>query len=317
LLPHFGEKCDVNLVIKGAVKAEKLGFDSVWVRDHMIFYPHGMEGENNNFLEPFSTLSIVSNQTSRLTLGTGTLIPIRHPILTAKYLMTLSQISGGRVIAGFGAGTFKGEYDALGYPFDKRPEFVREHIEVVKKLMKEDDVTYNGQFFKFQHVTLNPKPVKEIPIWYGGGTPAAARRAVTYCDGWIPGRINFPTFEARVNKINRLSKKLGKPRPTIGAIPIVSIDKDKETALKKVNLHGLIENANEQKWWKKPPSGKFEKAEELEGSFIFGSPKECCKDIEKYVQLGLEHLVFDLRFRFDEFDECLTLLGKEVIPSFK
>jgi len=250
-------------------------------------------------------------------LGFGTLIPVRHPLTTARCLATLSQICGGRVIAGFGAGQFKQEFDALGYPYDKRPEFVRENIEVTKRVLKEDNVTHNGQFFKFENVTLNPKPVKEIPFWYGGATPAAATRAVTYCDGWIPGRINFPTFEARIKKIDRLSKKLGKPRPTIAAIPIVSIDRNKENALKKVNLAGLIENANEQKWWKRPPSGKFEKAEDLEGSFIFGSPKDCCNDVEGYIKRGLEHLIFDLRFRFDEFDECLTLIGKEVIPSFK
>lgn len=317
LLPHFGENCDVNLVMKGAVKAENLGFDSVWVRDHMIFHPHGMEGENNNFLEPFTVLSAISAQTTRLILGTGTLIPVRHPIMTARYLTTLSQISGGRVIAGIGAGQFKLEYDALGYPYDKRPDFVKEHIEVVKKLLKEDDVTYNGQFFKFEHVTINPKPVKEVPIWYGGATPAAAKRAARYCDGWIPGRITFPTFDARMRRIEKLSTKLGRPRPTMGAIPVVSIDKNKETALRKVNLKGLIQNANEQKWWKTPPAGKFEKAEDLEGSFIFGTPSDCCKEVEKYAQRGLDHLVFDLRFRFDEFDECLTLLGKEVIPSFK
>ncbi len=245
--------------MKGAVKAESLGFDSVWVRDHMIFHPHGMEGENNNFLEPFNVLSAISALTSRLTLGTGTLIPVRHPIMTARYLTTLSQISGGRVIAGIGAGQFKLEYDALGYPYDKRPDFVKENIEVVKKVLKEDDVSFNGQFFKFENVTINPKPVNEIPFWYGGATPAAAKRAVTYCDGWIPGRITFPTFDARVKKIERLSKKLGRPRPTIAAIPVVSIDKNKETALKKVNLKGLIENANEQKWWKSTPFGQVRK----------------------------------------------------------
>lgn len=316
LLPHFGKDCSIERILKGSVKAEKLGFNAVWVRDHIIFHPHAFEGTNNDFLDPFVTLASISSVTTDLILGTAVIIPLRHPLVTALKFSTLSNISNGRVIAGFGAGNFKVEFDAIGIPFDKRPTVVKENVEIFRKVWKEDDVSYDGEIFSFKNVTINPKPVKDIPIWYGGATPASTRRATSYCDGWFPGRINLPTFDVRLKQIEKALKKSGKPKISIGAIPITSIDKKRDIALKKINLKGLIEAANNRKWWKKPPSGRFEKIEDLEGSLIAGNPEDCCKEVEKYVQRGTDHLVFDFRYRFDEFDECLTLLGEEVIPNF-
>jgi len=277
LLPHFGKNCSIDKILKGSMKAEELGFNAVWVRDHIVFHPHVFEGTNNNFLDPFPTLAAISSVTTDLILGSAVIIPLRHPLVTAVNFSTLSNISKGRVIAGFGAGNFQVEFDATGMPYDKRPALVKENVEIFRKVWKEDNVTYEGEIFSFKDITLNPKPVKEIPIWYGGATPASVKRATSYCDGWFPGRINLPTFDARVRLIEKRLKKAGKPRISLGAIPITSIDKNRDAALKKINLKGLIEAANHRKWWKKPPSGRFEIAEDLEGSLIAGNPDDCCK----------------------------------------
>src|SRR3990172_5263182 len=102
LLPHFCEHASTQSCIEGARKAEAYGFDSVWVRDHLVFEPHGMEGEDNTHIEGPLVLSALSSVEKKLTLGTATVIPHRHPIHLAQCMAGLSAISGGRVIMGIG-----------------------------------------------------------------------------------------------------------------------------------------------------------------------------------------------------------------------
>ena len=317
LLPHFGEHASRSKVIDGAQMAEELGFDSVWVRDHLIFHPHGMEGTDRTFYEAFLTLGAISSVTRRLILGTGTVIPFRHPIHLAQQAAILSFYSGGRVILGFGAGNFDHEFEAIGLGGVFRPDLVRENVQILRKLWTEDHVSFHGQFYRFEDVELHPKPVKPIPVWYGGNTPASARRAVEYCDGWMPGRITLTTFKKRMEQMRKLSQELGRPMPTTGCIPITSIGKDLEAAVSKVNLPGLLKNANKQKWWVRPPHGEFRTVDDLEGSVLFGSPDDIVREVLKYYEAGLEHLVFDFRFRFDEFFEQVKLLGTEVLPRLR
>jgi alkanesulfonate monooxygenase SsuD/methylene tetrahydromethanopterin reductase-like flavin-dependent oxidoreductase (luciferase family) len=110
---------------------------------------------------------------------------------------------------------------------------------------------------------------------------------------------------------------MGRPRLTEGCIPITSIDDSKEAALRKVSVEGLLKNANEQKFWVKPESGAFKTWQDLEGSFMVGTPDDIVKEVEKYLEVGIDHIVFDLRFRFDEWDLCVDLLGKEVLPRLR
>src|SRR5919202_6115778 len=109
LLPHFGEYADRDRLLDGTKLAESLGFDSVWVRDHLVFEPHGeMEKPNREFYDALTTLTAIGAVTERIQLGTGSLIPFRHPLLTALMVGTMTQLLGpDRLILGFGAGTFQ------------------------------------------------------------------------------------------------------------------------------------------------------------------------------------------------------------------
>ncbi len=317
LLPHFGEHASRSRVLDGARLAEDLGFDSVWVRDHLIFHPHGMEGTDRTFYEAFLSLAAISSITQRIILGTGTVIPHRHPIHLAQCAAILSFYSGGRVILGFGAGNFDHEFEAIGLGGIFRPDLVEENVQILRRLWTEDHVSFQGRFYHFEEVELHPKPVKPIPIWYGGNTPASARRAVEYCDGWIPGRITLTTFKKRVAQMRKRSAELGRPMPTTGAIPITSIAKDRQTAVNSVNLPGLLKNANNQKWWVRPPHGEFRTVDDLEGSVLFGSPDDIVQEVLKLHEAGLQHLVFDFRFRFADFFDQVKLLGDRVLPVLR
>jgi alkanesulfonate monooxygenase SsuD/methylene tetrahydromethanopterin reductase-like flavin-dependent oxidoreductase (luciferase family) len=319
LLPHFGDDADKDKLLKGSQRAEELGFDSVWVRDHLVFEPHGeMEKPNRTFYDALTTLTAIGAVTERIELGTGSLIPFRHPLITALMAGTMTQLFGPRLILGFGAGTFDHEFAAVGMDGLDRVELVRSNAEIFKRVMVENDVTYKDEFFDFTDVTIEPKPVGgKVPVWYCGATPRSARLAVEFCDGWMPGRISMATLAKRVADIERMSAEQERTRPTIAVIPPTSIEATRDEALKYVNIPGLLAWANKAKFAVKPPSGVFETVEDLEGQLIVGSPDEAVEQCKKFEETGVEHLVFDFRFKFDKWYEQIEMLGSEVLPKLR
>lgn len=319
LLPHFGEQASAEKLLKGSQRAEELGFDSVWVRDHLLFEPHGeMEKPDRTFYDALTTLTAIGAVTERITLGTGSLIPFRHPLVTALMVGTMTQLVGPRVVLGFGAGTFDHEFEAVGWGDRDRVELVRSNAEIFRKVMTENGVDYSDDYFSFRDVTIEPKPRGgRVPVWYCGATPRSARLAVEFCDGWMPGRIGMLTLAKRVDTMRRMSEEAGRSMPTVAAIPPTSIESTREEALAHVNIPGLLAWANRSKFAVKPPSGKFETADDLEGQLIAGDPDTAAEEVAKFQALGVEHLVFDFRFKFDKWYEQVELLGTEVLPRVR
>lgn len=319
LLPHFGEYADRDLIIEGARRAEEHGFDSVWVRDHLVFEPHGeFESPNRDFYEPLTVLTAIGAVTERITLGTGTLIPYRHPLVSAFTLATMTHVVGPRIIAGWGAGTFDHEFEAVGLGGIFRPELVESTKRVFDLVFKEDGVTYSDDHYSFEDVSLYPKPAGEIPFWYGGATPASARRAAQYCDGWIPGRITLPTIEKRVEQMRGIVEENGRPMPTVGVIPPTTVAETEEEAWEGTSVEGLLRWANERgKWWVKPESGRFETVEDIEGSLIAGTPDQVVEQVRRFETVGVDHLVFDTRLSFDRWFSSIELLGTQVLPKLR
>lgn len=315
LLPHFGEHASRENLIDGAILAEKVGFDSVWVRDHLVFEPHGeMEKPDRTFYDALTTLTAIGAVTQRIELGTGSLIPFRHPLVTALMAGTITQLVGPRLILGFGAGTFDHEFDAVGWGDRDRVELVRSNAAILKEVFTKNNVDYHDANFDFTDVTIEPKPVGgPVPFWYCGATPRSARLAVEFCDGWMPGRIAMGTLARRVDTMRTLSAEAGRPLPTIAVIPPTSIERTREEALQHVNIPGLLAWANKAKFAVKPPSGAFETVDDLSGQLIVGTPDEAVAEIAKFAAVGVEHLVFDFRFKFDRWFDQIELLGAEVI----
>ena len=314
LVPHFGLEADQDLLIEGARLAERSRFDSLWVRDHLVFHPHGMEGTDRTFIEPFVTLSYLAGVTEKIGLGAATIIPFRHPILMAYSVASMSWITRRKFDLGIGAGTFDHEFAVIGQADEDRVQMMKEQVLIARKLWTGESVEWNSERYKFNDVDLKPQPVHPVPVWWGGATPAAARLAVDFCEGWLPGRITFPTYKARVNKMREMTAEQGKPMVMTGAVPVTSIDDSFEAATKRVNVPGLIKNANAQKFWIKPKSGEFTKIEELDGSILMGSPDDIVKGVQRYQELGCDLLVFDFRMRFPDYLEQIEILAKEVLP---
>lgn len=319
LLPHFGAHADRDMILDGARLAEDLGFDSVWVRDHLLFEPHGeFESANREFYEPLTVLTAIGAVTERITLGTATLIPYRHPLVAAFTLSSMTHMVGPRLIAGWGAGTFDHEFEAVGMGGIFRPELVESTARIFELVFNNDDVTYSDDHYSFEDVTLYPKPAGPIPFWYGGATPASARRAAEYCNGWIPGRITLKTIEKRVAKMREITAENGRPMPAVGVVPPTTIAETEEEAWAGTSVEGLLEWANERgKWWVKPESGRFETADDIEGSLMAGTPDQVVEQTRRFEDVGVNHLVFDTRLSFDRWFESIKLLGKEVLPQLR
>src|SRR3954463_4838133 len=134
LVPHFGAEADQDLLIEGAQLAERLGFDSLWVRDHLVFHPHGMEGTDRTFIEPFVTLTYLAAKTQKIGLGAATIIPFRHPINMAYSVASMSWLTRRKFDLGIGSGNFQHEFDVIGQSNEDRVAMMKEHVQIARKL---------------------------------------------------------------------------------------------------------------------------------------------------------------------------------------
>lgn len=317
LLPHFGEHASRGSLLEGAVLAERLGFDAVWVRDHVVFRPHHHEGSDPTFVDPFVVLAAVAAVTERITLATGALIPHRHPIHTALLLGSLVEVAGSdRVLVGFGLGSFDHEFDIVGMGGWDRREVNREQVEILRKLWKGVPADHDGTYYQFENAEIHPTPRGgDLPIWYSGTSIASVRRAVEYCDGWIPGRMPRHNFAERTGRLQRMAEEAGRSPLPAGVIPYTSPGRSVEEASQAFDLGGLIDEAKAR--YTRPDGGEISSLDDLDGAIIAGPPDRIVEEVRRYEEVGCTHFVFDLRLRFDAWLECVQVIGEEVIPALR
>jgi probable F420-dependent oxidoreductase len=184
-----------------AEAAEAAGFDAAYMTDHPAADEQWLVGGGHHALEPLVGLAFAAATTSSLRLQTHIYVAAyRNPFLAAKGVATLDVLSGGRVILGVAAGYLRPEFGALGVDFDERNELLDECIEVMRRVWTEDEVEYEGRHFKARAVTQRPRPASRPtpPIWIGGNSARAMRRAVELGEGWVP--FPNPPAAARATK---------------------------------------------------------------------------------------------------------------------
>ena len=177
-LPHAGEQATPALIRRHAIRAEALGFDDVWVSEHIIV-PRKEFPRSPLFYDPVVTLSYVAAVTERVRLGTTVLVlPMRHPLPLAKELATLHNLSDGRLILGAGVGWLEPEFAALGVPFKERGRRMDEGIAMMRAVWTQDPVTFEAKYIpaKIVDMTMTPQPISHIPLWIGGSSDAALKR---------------------------------------------------------------------------------------------------------------------------------------------
>ncbi len=214
---------------KVAARAEELGFGSIWVAEHLVFpaeipstYPYSASGRppinpDTPLLDPWVVLGYIAAATKKVKLGTGVyILPLRNPFVTARSVVTLDRLSEGRVILGVGVGWLKEEFQAVGENWENRLKRTRETVEIIRKLWTEETISYRGQYYSFDAVKFQPKPLQKpsIPIEFGGETKAALRRTAELGDGWIAaGRWQPDDLEKVVAEIQGYRREAGRTGP--------------------------------------------------------------------------------------------------------
>ncbi|MFC0505198.1 LLM class flavin-dependent oxidoreductase [Micromonospora costi] len=175
-VPNFGPGTDPGVLREWGRIVEGLGFDLLMLSDHVAVTPDVAQRYPEPFYEPFTTLSWLAGVTTRLRLGTTVLVlPYRHPLLVARMATNLQQLSDGRFVLGVGVGWARQEFDALGVPFTERGRLTDDYLSTLRETIS-------------------------VPIWVGGNSDAAIRRAVRFGDAWHPLRVTLPWLRAAVAK---------------------------------------------------------------------------------------------------------------------
>jgi probable F420-dependent oxidoreductase len=189
-LPHIGQKASAEAIRRAAVQAEELGFADVWVSEHIIVPNERGYPPSAVFWDPVLTLTWAAAFTSKVGLGTSVLVlPMRHPLPLAKELATLQNLSGGRLILGAGVGWLEDEFAALGVPYRERGRRMDEGIAMMRAVWSQDPVTFEATYIPavIERMRTLPQPEKPIPIWIGGTSEPALKRALAN-DGWHGSR---------------------------------------------------------------------------------------------------------------------------------
>jgi probable F420-dependent oxidoreductase len=199
-VPNFGPGTNPDVLRRWALTVEGLGFDLLMVSDHIAVTPDVAEQYPAPFYEPFTTLSWLAGLTRGIRLGTTVLIvPYRHPLLVARMAANLNDLSGGRLVLGVGVGWAREEFGALGVPFRDRGRLTDEHLLAIRAAWQ-DDTDYRGG---------------HIPLWIGGNSDAALRRAVRLGDAWHPLRFTPGWMAEAAVRLTACAADQGRPAPAL------------------------------------------------------------------------------------------------------
>lgn len=231
-LPHVGPLATREGLVAFARVAEDAGFDSLWVSDHVVIprrmsvpYPQSPDGKfpvppDAPFLEAVATLLFVAGCTERIALGTSVcIVPWRNPVLLAKQLATLDVLSGGRLIFGVGAGWFPEEFQALAVPYARRGARTDEYLQVMLALWTNEAARFSGRFYSISDVGFAPRPLQQPhpPVWVGGDSPGALRRAGRFGQAWhAPAGHTVEELTAGLDTARRQAQRAGRDPAGLG-----------------------------------------------------------------------------------------------------
>lgn len=218
-LLNFGPAVGPESLARWARFAEALGYHFAMISDHVAVTGDVHGRYPAPFYDPFTTLAWLAGITRKIELGTTVVIlPYRHPLQTAKMATMVDRLSGGRLIFGVGVGWAREEFDALGVPFHRRGAMSDDYLAAIREFWTGDVVSHDGPFVSFREVHTGPRPVRHPhpPIWVGGSSDAALRRAVRLGDGWHPIRFKLGWLtETGLPRLRDIAAKEGRPIPSL------------------------------------------------------------------------------------------------------
>jgi probable F420-dependent oxidoreductase len=282
VLPTYRRLANTENIVRAASASESLGFDSVWVTDHIVVPASSLDAFGATFFEAVTVMAFVAGITSRVQIGAAILIvAYRHPLLLAKMLATADQLSRGRLIVGAGLGWLESESKLMGVPHRRRAAIADETIAVLRACWESDEPEFHGHVYDIDGVHFAPRPHanRRLPIVVGGASTAALRRAARFGDGWIG---DGQTFEELEISLGQLSKELDAVDRDLGGFEVAM-----RAGLQVVSDRSAITESPSEKGWK---SDEFVTA----GRTPFrGLREEVVADFRRAAALGVGHLVFE------------------------
>jgi len=285
-----------------AIQVEDAGYDSLWAGEHIAF--------KNPLLDAVTTLGFFAGVTRRVQLGTGILLlPLKHPSLVAKQTSTLDHLSGGRFIFGIGVGgEGDKDFEAVGIPKARRGVRTDEAVAAIRALWAGPHATHYGEFFSFEDITMEPRPVQAggPPIWVGGKSERAVRRTAELGDGWFPGFVSPDGYARGVAQLRAQTAHYGR---------------DFDTITRALAIHTFIHEDGEHAFTHAQAHlgkryGMEFTDEQIRRIFLAGDPEYAKARIKEYEEAGLEHLVFIPVVGPDTFQQQVDYLGREVVGKY-
>lgn len=291
----------VGSLTQSARRAEELGFESLWVWDHLFLgaktaFP---------FLESLTTLTWLAAHTERVTLGTGVLVlPLRNPIVLAKVAGSLQDLSGGRLSLGMAAGWYEREFDAVGVPFKERGRIFERNLEVLHRLWGEDRVVGSYDELELKGVRMLPRPDPRPQVLIGGYVDRVLRRVATRSDGWLTYFYTAESFRRAWAKVLAFAEEASRDPDelvNVAQVPLCIADSYEAAG---AQVEGFINDYFDVAEW----------SESTADSAVRGTPEQCAEQIAAQIEAGVQQLVFVPRgYEQEQVErfvaEVLPLLG--------
>lgn len=218
-LVNFGSAATPDTLLRWAELVEALGYHHLMTSDHVTVTPDVASRFPAPFYEPLTTLGWLAGVTTNISIGASVIIlPYRSPLEIARAFANIDQLSGGRCILGVGVGWAKQEYAALNVPFEKRGAIANEYLAAIRQMWTTGISSFAGEFIRFTDVDSRPMPVQSPhpPIWVGGGSDAALRRAVRFGEAWHPFRATVGSLRnTGIPKLRNIAAAEEKPAPAV------------------------------------------------------------------------------------------------------
>ena len=298
----YPEMPNARALVDYGVRVEELGYDSVWVWDHMLL---GVE-PNFPIIDSLTTLTAIAARTKRIKMGTGILVlPLRNAVALAKQLSSMDQLSEGRLVMGMASGWYKREFDALGIPFEKRGKIMDESLEVMRRLWSEASVTGAYPHYNLSKAVMYPKPAqKQIPLLIGGYVDAVLKRAAVSGDGWLTYFYRPADFKKSWDKILSFAKEAGKdPSKVLNASQLPIMVGKSRQAIEADMMDWL------NKEWDFPAHSDCSRE-----SAIMGSVDECVAQLREHLAMGVQKIIF-VPYKYQK--EQVEIIAREIIPRLK
>jgi alkanesulfonate monooxygenase len=294
---------DANALVEYGVRMEQLGFDSLWVWDHVLL------GVDPSFpiIESLTLLTAIAARTKTIKLGTGILVlPLRNPVVLAKQLASMDLLSHGRLIMGMASGWYKREFDAVGVPYDKRGKIMDENLEILTRFWTEDMVKGEYMYHQIPAGVMFPKPVQKPrpPILIGGYVDRVLQRAATAGDGWLTYFYRPESFAKSWAKIRNFAAEGGKdPDTLLNAAQLPIRIGPSRAAIESEMMEWLGKEWDYASW-----------SDSTKDSAIIGTVDECVAQLKEHLAAGVQKLIF-VPYKYEMSQ--IEMIAREVIPRLR